>query len=909
MLISSVGGERVCSMTDLLENQAQRQQDFLGDYLKAQGEYEESLKNRSDYMSKPQSLQGAPSWFTRLYGRTITGGLTTAGDLQSRLKRLVDVEYEVEQDPIRRGIKEVIDSHPEWSPREIKNVWEVITTPTEMVERVAESSSYVGGAMVSRMIGGWIGKAVGGVVGSLGGPAGTAAGAVGGALIGQHIAGWAFSYLVTSQRAYETSLEAGASERDARVTSEAVGALVATIELVPFGLLGKIGKGQAQAVKTKILQRALERGVIHKAVQSHGRKEIVRLMAAEAVEEVLQEAAEEIIPYKVYGKTIEPGFVDRMLQAGLGGAAMGVVFGKGVKLLGTAKGKITGTTELRKNAKVSLEEELGRPPTRSETNDRMIEFRNAESMFVENALAPLKKGIVPKSYEDLRKLKNVKVDKREDIDTELPESVKDTAKDLYDNGTRVADAVDTDEKLKIYFPVLTQETIDALGADGFEVDTTGDFIEVSFLKQGLTEENLKAKIDALDDIVKKTEGVGGVVEPYSALVAEDDGYDFDGLIQQISPYHDEFYRAFWGPLGFTELEYDQFIFPRIMGMAYAWGEMYDKPPQDWFKERIKSVERVKFEKRFLSEESVLQFQSVTENRLLWSKLKKFVNQKIAEANPRIQKLAKHLTQQTPAEELRWTGIMKFLDRKMEEAKASGVSAEKATVSRAEVIAFVKDKTPKWVVERREDYEDTQYRVKPEGRNYHEYLVLMDEQRMKEALGDEDYRRLVDESVLHYSGDVPLMLWVAADKIMAADGTSIFRPFEVQSDYFQAAESRESKLREVLRDNRLNSYTVSVVSPRSEYISHLSTYYQQISLADPDFSLKLAQRIELISPGSRPTRGILSINITATPVTTRKIPIMTSTKPMGKRGSISLQFVFRGFNIIMKFTKIDKISQE
>ena len=210
----------------------------------------------------------------------------------------------------KRGVQSILANHPEWESEPPKNFKDLLTSPKKLSLAVLEST-----------------------------PVLAAAGVV--TLSGRPDVGLAMMYAAEGQDAYDQALTDGASKKEATAAYHLYGSVSAILENLQLSDILKIGKGSFKAVAAATTKKVAKQGVA--AVT----KDIVKVSAQEALEEMAQGSWQELTAKTVYDKSIPDGlggFIDRRLQEGLIGFTMGVIPGSGGAIAGSSvtSGKASG---------------------------------------------------------------------------------------------------------------------------------------------------------------------------------------------------------------------------------------------------------------------------------------------------------------------------------------------------------------------------------------------------------------------------------------------------------------------------------------------------------------------------------------------------------------------------------------
>lgn len=209
-----------------------------------------------------------------------------------------------------KSLKRLKDENPQWRPQHVENAWDLLTSPSKLLESVVSQSPYLASNM-ALMLAGFV----------TGGPVGAALSTVG---------PFALSFAVEGQSAYEDAIEYGATEEEAHFAGNVTGAISGLIEVMQIGGLVRFARGTKNTLVRTAAQRALKsaEGMFAKGL-AKPTMELAKEMAKQSVEEMLQGTAQEAVAFQVYGKKIDEGFLDRRLQEAVGASATSILFGAG----------------------------------------------------------------------------------------------------------------------------------------------------------------------------------------------------------------------------------------------------------------------------------------------------------------------------------------------------------------------------------------------------------------------------------------------------------------------------------------------------------------------------------------------------------------------------------------------------
>jgi hypothetical protein len=141
--------------------------------------------------------------------------------------------------------------------------------------------------------------------------------------------GFAVAFAVEGSNAYEDALEGGASQSQAEMEGAIVGTINAALEALQVERVlkfAKAGKGSVKAIAAAAKARSLAK--LLKAGKKVG-KEALKVAVTEGIQEALQETTSVLAPALTGRELQEEGKIQRILQAGLGGAVAGPILGGG----------------------------------------------------------------------------------------------------------------------------------------------------------------------------------------------------------------------------------------------------------------------------------------------------------------------------------------------------------------------------------------------------------------------------------------------------------------------------------------------------------------------------------------------------------------------------------------------------
>ena len=146
-------------------------------------------------------------------------------------------------------------------------------------------------------------------------------------LTGGPVAGFGVAFSVEGASAYSDALKDGATQKQAEIEGFIVGSINAALELlqvervIKFAKTGKTSiKGIAKSAKQRALKKLIKQG-------KNLTKETIKLAITEGVQESLQETTAVLAPLTTGREIQKEGKLQRIGQAGLGGAVAGVFLG------------------------------------------------------------------------------------------------------------------------------------------------------------------------------------------------------------------------------------------------------------------------------------------------------------------------------------------------------------------------------------------------------------------------------------------------------------------------------------------------------------------------------------------------------------------------------------------------------
>lgn len=208
--------------------------------------------------------------------------------------------------------------HPNYAPEEVDSAWDLISHPGALVSKVAGMTPYILGT------------------------AGLALFAPEALPLAGEALGGALVYSIESERAYRQAKIDGATEDEAVRAGHVSGIVNGGLQLIlSHSFASFVGSGEANLVGS-----ATEQALRDGASVGAGRQ-YLGFLGKQALVQTLQGGVNELIPLGVYGKAIQPGFIDRRLQDAVGAAAFSVlgVVGKGAKWALGADGAPTSVPE------------------------------------------------------------------------------------------------------------------------------------------------------------------------------------------------------------------------------------------------------------------------------------------------------------------------------------------------------------------------------------------------------------------------------------------------------------------------------------------------------------------------------------------------------------------------------------
>lgn len=200
----------------------------------------------------------------------------------------------------RQGQTVIEKNHPEWVSEPPESFIDLLTNPEKLAVSIAESVPILLSAGVM-----------------------TAA--------GQPNIGVMMMYASEGQEAYDIAIQNRESEEDAETAYMVYGTVSAALENMQLQGIIKIGKGMFRQVANRTAQKVARKGL------GSLTKDIIKVAATEALEEMAQGTWGEVTAKLVYDKTISSSlgeFIDSRAQEGLIGAVMGIIPGVGGAVTG-----------------------------------------------------------------------------------------------------------------------------------------------------------------------------------------------------------------------------------------------------------------------------------------------------------------------------------------------------------------------------------------------------------------------------------------------------------------------------------------------------------------------------------------------------------------------------------------------
>ncbi len=215
-------------------------------------------------------------------------------------KRKFVKEYDALVKDHERGVESIIKYHPQWAYEPPKNFVDLVTSPDKLALAIAESTPLLINA---------------GILTAAGTPQ----------------LATTMMFAVEGQDAKDQALASGATEDEANQAYFIYGSVAAVIEQMQLGQFMKLGKAGYNAVLNRSVQKLAGTGL------QTFKKQFIKTVVGEALEEATQGTWGEVTAKLVYGKGIEggvAGFIDRRAQEALLGGSMALLMGSGAVTAG-----------------------------------------------------------------------------------------------------------------------------------------------------------------------------------------------------------------------------------------------------------------------------------------------------------------------------------------------------------------------------------------------------------------------------------------------------------------------------------------------------------------------------------------------------------------------------------------------
>lgn len=213
------------------------------------------------------------------------------------------------------GVQSIINAHPEWATSPPKNFVDLATDPGKLAHAITRAAPL----MISA-----------GIL--------TAAGQPG--------LGATMMFATEGQQAHDQAKDDGATDEEAEQAYFLYGSVAAVIEQAQLSQVMKLGKMGYQQVLNRSAQKLASAGT------KSFKKQFIKTVVNEAIEEAAQGTWGEVTAKLVYDKSIEggiAGFIDRRAQEALLGGSMALLAGGG----GIVAGRMT--SDLAKSANIEPE--------------------------------------------------------------------------------------------------------------------------------------------------------------------------------------------------------------------------------------------------------------------------------------------------------------------------------------------------------------------------------------------------------------------------------------------------------------------------------------------------------------------------------------------------------------------------
>lgn len=235
-------------------------------------------------------------------------------------KRKFVKQYDALVKDHERGVQTIIDTHPQWAYDPPKSFVDLVTSPDKLALAIAESTPLLVNA-------GFF----------------TAAGAAPLATT--------MMFASEAQEAKDQALASGATEDEANQAYFIYGSVAAAIETMQLSQVMKLGKAGYNAVLNRSVQKLAGTGL-------HAfKKQFIKTVVGEAVEEAAQGTWGEVTAKLVYGKGIEggvAGFIDRRAQEALLGGSMALLSGGGAVVAGRMASSLSKDAQIEPEAAAAV---------------------------------------------------------------------------------------------------------------------------------------------------------------------------------------------------------------------------------------------------------------------------------------------------------------------------------------------------------------------------------------------------------------------------------------------------------------------------------------------------------------------------------------------------------------------------
>ena len=269
----------------------------------------------------PTDRRFPKSWQEQIFGGAAYGSLNVGSAFLRRVGRAIPGE-----DPIEAAgnwVEDYKNRNSHLAPERVESARALLANPKALAGVVAESTPYSAASLGTMGVGAGVGAVFAGPVGAA---VGGAIGAAGPFLL---------AFAVEGQNSYDEAIREGATEHEAAVTGNIVGAINGLIEVSQVGRVLRFGRGGREALTRQALKNA--RKFMAQRPTVRFTRESLGLVAKEGLQEALQGTVGEGVALQVYrgGPLADGGFNkefwDRRFQEAIGGGVSAFAFGSAVR--------------------------------------------------------------------------------------------------------------------------------------------------------------------------------------------------------------------------------------------------------------------------------------------------------------------------------------------------------------------------------------------------------------------------------------------------------------------------------------------------------------------------------------------------------------------------------------------------